>query len=144
MTSAHTREIPKAMQYKVIALDDAPEIPGRRSFLQYFDLGIAEASNGLISTQVTKVRTGMANPTGWHYHDCNFQWLLVTKGWLELQFEDGTTERIGEGSVCFIPGGYRHNETATSDDLEFIEIFMPPKPRTVAVDSPLSDTPNEQ
>jgi mannose-6-phosphate isomerase-like protein (cupin superfamily) len=137
MTTERSRDIPATMQHKVIAIDDAPEIPGRRSFLQYFDLGIAEASQGLISTQVTKVRTGMSNPTGWHYHDCDFQWLLITKGWLELQFEDGSSARIQQGSVCFIPGGYRHNETGTSDDLEFVEIFMPPKPRTVAVESPL-------
>jgi mannose-6-phosphate isomerase-like protein (cupin superfamily) len=139
MTDAiRTRHIPDSMQHKVIALADAPEIPGRRSFLQYFDLGIADASKGLISTQVTKVRSGMSNPTGWHYHDCDFQWLMITKGWLELEFENGESKRIEEGSVCFIPGGYRHNETGTSDDLEFIEIFMPPKPRTVAVESPLA------
>ncbi|MDV3126062.1 cupin domain-containing protein [Mycobacterium sp. 21AC1] len=137
MTDDRTREAPKAMQPRVIALDDAEEIPGRRSFLQYFDLGIAEASKGLISTQLTKIRGGMSDQTGWHYHDCDFQWLLVTKGWLELQFENGDTHRIHENALCFIPGGYRHNETATSEDLEFIEIFMPPKPPTFAVDSPL-------
>lgn len=138
MNDGRVREIPGSMSHRVIAIDAATEIPGRRTFLQYFDLGIADASRGLISTQMTKVLTGMSNPTGWHYHDCDFQWLLITKGWLELQFEDGSTERITDGSVCFIPGGYRHNETATSDDLEFIEIFMPPKPRTVAVESPLA------
>lgn len=138
MTDDRSRTIPPDMAHKVISLDDAPEIPGRRTFLQYFDLGIADASKGLISTQLTRVRTGMSNPTGWHYHECDFQWLLVTKGWLELQFEDGQTQRVDAGSVCFIPGGYRHNETGTSDDLEFLEIFMPPKPRTVAVDSPLA------
>ncbi len=138
MTDERTRVIPSGMAHKVIAIDDAPEIPGRRTFLQYFDLGIADASKGLISTQLTRVRTGMSNPTGWHYHECDFQWLLVTKGWLELQFEDGQTHRIPAGSLCFIPGGYRHNETGTSEDLEFLEIFMPPKPRTVAVDSPLA------
>lgn len=139
MTDAtRTCETPDSMQHKVISLADAPEIPGRRTFLQYFDVGIADASNGLISTQVTRVRAGMSNPTGWHYHDCVFQWLLITKGWLELQFENGESKRIEQGSVCFIPGGYRHNETGTSDDLEFVEIFMPPKPRTVAVESPLA------
>lgn len=105
MTDAtRTYEIPDSMQHKVISLADAPEIPGRRTFLQYFDVGIADASNGLISTQVTKVRAGMTNPTGWHYHDCVFQWLFITKGWLELQFENGESKRIEQGSVCFIPG----------------------------------------
>ena len=137
MTENKSRIIPNAMKHQVMALADATEIPGRRSFGQYFDLGVAEASDGLVSTQVTKMRKGMVKETGWHYHECDFQWLYITKGWLELQFEDGGTHRIHENSICFIPGGYRHNETATSDELEFIEIFMPPKPRTVAVDSPL-------
>ena len=137
MTENKTRSIPNGMKPRAIALADAAEIPGRRQFLQYFDLGVAEASQGLISTQLTKMRSGMEEETGWHYHDCDFQWLFVTKGWLELQFEDGTMERIPENGLCFIPGGCRHNETATSDDLEFVEIFMPPKPKTVAVESPL-------
>ncbi|MBB5157337.1 cupin domain-containing protein [Saccharopolyspora phatthalungensis] len=125
------------MTAHAIALDDAAEIPGRRAFARYFDLGVAGVSQGLVSTEVTKIRAGMVKETGWHYHDCDFQWLYITKGWLELQFEDGATRRIHENGVCFIPGGYRHNETATSDDLEFIEIFMPANPRTIAVESPL-------
>ncbi|WP_375000677.1 cupin domain-containing protein [Aeromicrobium sp. CTD01-1L150] len=112
-------------------------MPGRREFAQYFDLGVEEASHGLVSSQVTRLRNGMAEETGWHYHDCDFQWLYVVKGWLELQFENGETKRVHEDGICFIPGGYRHNETATSDDLEFVEIFMPPNPDTVPVDSPL-------
>ena len=132
-----TRTIPEGMDARAIALADAAEIPGRREFAAYFDLGMAEASQGLISTQITRINQGMAEETGWHYHDCDFQWLLVTKGWLELTLESGEVKRVEESGICFIPGGYRHNETGTSDDLEFIEIFMPPNPATVKVESPL-------
>lgn len=135
--SERNRRIPDGMRATAIAIADGEEIPGRRSFAQYFDLGVAEASKGLISTQVTKMKTGMVDETGWHYHACDFQWLYVTKGWLELTFETGEVERIGASGMCFIPGGYRHNETATSDDLEFVEIFMPPRPETIKVESPL-------
>lgn len=132
-----TRAIPEGMTARAIAMADADEIPGRRTFARYFDLGVAEASKGLVSTQITRLKDGMAEETGWHYHDCDFQWLMVTSGWLELTFENGETKRIGENGICFIPGGYRHNETGTSDDLEFIEIFMPPNPPTIPVESPL-------
>lgn len=137
MTEARTRLIPEGMVARAIAVADGAEMPGRREFAKYFDLGVEEASQGLVSSQVTKLRNGMAEETGWHYHDCDFQWLYVVKGWLELQFENGETKRIAEDGICFIPGGYRHNETATSDDLEFVEIFMPPRPATIAVGSPL-------
>ena len=137
MTETRTRPIPDGMVAQAIAVSDGERMPGRREFAQYFDLGVEAASQGLISTQVTKLRSGMAEETGWHYHDCDFQWLYVVKGWLELQLENGETKRIPENGVCFIPGGYRHNETATSEDLEFVEIFMPPSPATVPVDSPL-------
>ncbi|MCR1783787.1 cupin domain-containing protein [Nocardioides carbamazepini] len=136
MSERH-RIIPEGMQARTVAIADGDEIPGRRTFAQYFDLGVAEASKGLVSTQVTRMKKGMSEETGWHYHDCDFQWLLVTKGWLELTFEDGETKRVDQNGMCFIPGGYRHNETGTSDDLEFIEIFMPPNPPTVKVESPL-------
>ena len=33
--------------------------------------------------------------------------------------------------MVFIPGGYRHNEVATSERVDLIEIFMPPYPDTV-------------
>lgn len=130
------REIPEGMQAHQIAIKNAAIIPGRRDFAEYFDLGVAEASKGLVSTQVTRLKSGMAQETGWHFHACDFQWLFVLRGWLELQFEDGRTERIDANSACFIPGGYCHNETATSDDLEFIELFMPPSPETVRVEAP--------
>jgi quercetin dioxygenase-like cupin family protein len=136
--SDFARPIPAGMAAVHTNIADAREIPGRRDFATYFDLGVAEASQGLVSTQVTRLKADMAAETGWHYHDCDFQWLFVTKGWLELQFEDGSTHRIQANGVCFIPGGFRHNETGTSDDLEFVEIFMPPAPPTVAVDPPSS------
>lgn len=135
--SERTRSIPSGMDARAIAIADAEEIPGRREFAQYFDLGVAEASKGLISAEVTRLKAGMAEETGWHYHDCDFQWLFVTKGWLELTLESGEVRRVHENGMCFIPGGYRHNETGTSDDLEFVEIFMPPKPPTIKVESPL-------
>jgi mannose-6-phosphate isomerase-like protein (cupin superfamily) len=58
------------------------------------------------------------------------------KGWVELEFEDGTSCRLEAGDSCFIPGGMRHNEIGTSDDLEILEVCLPADMGTVPVDPP--------
>jgi quercetin dioxygenase-like cupin family protein len=128
---------PRAPRYPVVqAAADAPIIPGRREWVQYRDLGLTAASAGALSMHTTDVDIPMARETGWHYHTCEFQIVWVNAGWLELQFEDGTTRRAEAGSVVFIPGGVGHNETATSNKLSILELFIPPDPQTVPIDVP--------
>ena len=111
-------------------------MPGRRDFFTYRDLGAKDASGGQMRAQLTKAKTGMTQPTGWHYHVCEGQFVYALKGWVELEFEDGTTCRLETGDSCFIPGGLHHNEIATSDDLEILEICLPSDMGTVPVDPP--------
>ena len=66
--------------------------------------------------------TGMTQPTGWHYPVCEGQFVYALKGWVELEFEDGTDCRLEAGDSCFIPGGMHHNEIRTSDDLEIAQL----------------------
>ena len=49
----------------------------------------------------------------------------MLKGWVDLAFPDGKTVRIEEGDSLFIPGGLPHNEIATSETIELIEISVP-------------------
>jgi hypothetical protein len=56
----------------------------------------------------------MTKPTGWHYHVCDGQFVYVLKGWVDLEFEEGQRLQVQAGESLFIPGGLRHNETATS------------------------------
>jgi quercetin dioxygenase-like cupin family protein len=77
-----------------------------------------------------------AKQTGWHYHDCQVQWVWLIDGWVEMQLEDGSTRRQEAGSILVIPGGYGHNEIAASEEIDLIEIFMPPNPETVSIDVP--------
>ena len=44
------------------------------------------------------------------------------------------------GDVLFIPGGVKHNEIRTSDELESLEVCIPADIGTVAVDPPESWT----
>ena len=115
----------------------APEfVKGRRDFFKYRDLGVTKATSGWMRAQVTSAITGMTQPTGWHYHVCEGQFVYTLKGWVELEFEDGTHCRLEPGDSVFIPGGMRHNEIATSDDLEIVEVSVPADMGTVRVDPP--------
>jgi hypothetical protein len=53
-------------------------VAGRRSFFKYRDLGVTAASSGKIRAQVTIGADGMTQPTGWHYHVCEGQFLEIS------------------------------------------------------------------
>ena len=114
----------------------APLVAGRRSFFKYRDLGVTAASSGKIRAQVTIGADGMTQPTGWHYHTCDGQFVYVLNGWVELEFEANDTLRLEPGDSVYIPGGLVHNELRTSDDLEILEISVPGELGTVPCDPP--------
>ena len=111
-------------------------VKGRRDFFSYRDLGVAEGSAGTMRAQVMKSSKGMSQPTGWHYHECDGQFIYILKGWVDLQFEDGRTIRVGEGDSLFIPGYMRHNEIRTSEEMEVLEVSTPGVLGTRACDPP--------
>ncbi len=108
---------------------------GRRSFFEYRDTGLGDATDGKFRAQVMRA-TDVMETTGWHYHQCELQFVYVLKGWVELEFEDGRVERLEEGASFAIPGGMIHNETAASSDFEALEVAAPADMGTVAVDAP--------
>ena len=86
--------------------------------------------------QITKATQGLGKPTGWHYHACDQQLVYMLKGWVDLEFETGEKIRVSKGESLYVPGGLRHNETSTSDDLEILELSIPADMGTVACDPP--------
>ena len=127
-----------AMKLALTSAKDPEFVKGRRDFFKYRDLGVTKATDGWMRAQVTSAVTGMTQPTGWHYHVCEGQFVYTLKGWVELEFEDGTVCKLEPGDSVFIPGGMRHNEIATSDDLEILEVSVPADMGTVPVDPPVS------
>ena len=113
-------------------------VKGRREFFSYRDLGVAEGSAGTMRAQVMKSSQGLSRPTGWHYHECDGQFIYILKGWVDLQFEDGRTIRVEEGDSLFIPGYMRHNEIATSEEMEILEVSTPGVMGTRPCDPPAS------
>ena len=116
--------------------ETAPKVEGRRSFLKYQDLGVTAASSGRMRAQVMSATAGMTKPTGWHYHVCEGQFVYALKGWVDLEFEDGQSIRLQAGESLYISGGLRHNEIATSDTLEILEVSVPADMGTVPCDPP--------
>jgi quercetin dioxygenase-like cupin family protein len=57
-------------------------------------------------------------------------------GSVDLEFEDGQKLRVQSGESIYIPGGLRHNATATSDRLEILEVSMPADMGTVPWEAP--------
>lgn len=115
---------------------DPKYIPGRRDFFKYRELGVTEATNGFMRSQVTIGSQGMTQETGWHYHICDAQFVYVLKGWVELQFEETGTVRLEAGDSINIPGYLAHNEIRTSDELEILEISVPAALGTKPCDIP--------
>src|ERR1700716_2104894 len=116
--------------------ETAPMVEGRRTFLKYQDLGAPAGSSGRMRAQVRSATEGMTKPTGWHYHVCDGQFVYVLKGWVDLQFEDGQKLRVQDGESLYIPGGLRHNETATSETLEILEVSVPADMGTIPCEAP--------
>ena len=121
----------------VVARKGTPTyVKGRRDFFKYRDLGVTKASNGAMRAQVTEGSAGMTRPTGWHYHVCDGQFVYILDGWVDLAFPNGETIRIEKDDSLFIPGGLPHNEIATSETLELIEVSVPADMGTESCDSP--------
>ena len=113
-------------QEVIVARKNEPDyVMGRRDFFKYRDLGVTSASGGIMRAQVTEGSEGMTRPTGWHYPICDGQFVYMISGWVDLEFAGGKTIRVDEGDSIYIPGGIPHNETATSDALELIEVSVP-------------------
>ena len=50
-------------------------VQGRRDFMTYRELGVTEASEGKFRAQVTSSSQGLSEPTGWHVHICEGQFV---------------------------------------------------------------------
>ena len=121
--------------YEVRRKDEPQFVEGRRNFFEYIDLGTQEASDGKIRIQITRAKQGLVEPTGWHTHICEGQFVYMLDGWLDLAFADGTVH-LEPGDSIYIPGGVPHNETGTSDMFDLIEISIPAKMQTAPCDPP--------
>lgn len=124
MSTAEELDDKPSPPYALARQGDDNFVKGRRDFLKYRELGVTKASEGKIRAQLTLAEAGLSEPTGWHIHLCEGQFVFLLKGWVDLEFADGKI-RVEAGDSLYIPGNTPHNETATSDSFELLEISIP-------------------
>jgi len=110
--------------------------PGRRQEIKYRDMGLERATKGDIRAEVMHISEGVSQPTGWHYHECDVQYLHMIKGWVKMEFPGEGPIILEAGDSITIPGGNIHQELCSSDNMELLEITIPAKIGTVPVDEP--------
>lgn len=104
---------------------DAHFVAGLRSFFEYRDLGIREATDGRAVAHVIRAAPGAPFSGAPHRHGVTFQLVYVLRGWIEFEYEGQGPVRLEAGSCVHQPPGIRHRELGHSDDLEMLEIVMP-------------------
>jgi quercetin dioxygenase-like cupin family protein len=113
---------------------DASFERGLRSFFEYRDLGIANATEGAVVAHVIRAsgREFSGQP---HLHRTTFQLVYVLKGWIEFEYEGQGRVRLEAGSCVYQPPSIRHREIGHSEDIEMLEIVMPAGFTTETVDT---------
>ena len=116
--------------FSVNRAQDAVYQTGLRSFMEYRDLGIAQATNGQFRAHVIRIKKDGPgahdlHTTGLHQHLCDFQMFYVLKGWIRFVYEGQGEHTFREGDCVLQPAAIVHNELECSDDVEVLEIYSP-------------------
>lgn len=130
-----------ALKLALATISDVRFTPGRRPEIRYRDLGVKDATNGRMRAEVMHVSAASpAQPTGWHHHVCEIQFLYMLKGWVDLEFGDRGVVRLQAGNSMMIPGGTVHQEISASGNMELLEVSVPAQMGTVNCDPPANRT----
>jgi mannose-6-phosphate isomerase-like protein (cupin superfamily) len=106
---------------------------GLRAYARYRDLGIAEASHGLVRAHVIRL-IGPCNPaevSKLHFHAVDFQMVYVLKGWVKTYMEGEGETLMKAGSSWTQPPRIKHLIMDYSDDVELLEVILPADFKTV-------------
>ena len=120
-----SQAIEDAERIVIARKEQANYVVGRREWMKYRELGVSKGSNGRNRAQVTSASKALSEPTGWHTHLCEGQFVYMLTGWIDLEFAGNRVERLEAGDSVYIPGNTPHNEIATSDSFELVEISVP-------------------
>jgi mannose-6-phosphate isomerase-like protein (cupin superfamily) len=118
------------------ASDNKWENKGLRSFLEYRDLGIVEATDGKFGGSIARALHAKkaTDHAALHYHTLGFHLTLVTRGWMRTYY-DGLGEVILKAGDCVTyMGEVVQSHTEHSDDFEVLQITMPNEFPTVQVE----------
>jgi quercetin dioxygenase-like cupin family protein len=129
------------MQFSHVKPGETQFLPGGlRDFFLYRDLGVAAATNGKVIAHLVKANAPPEDGTGWHYHVCEFQIVVMTKGWARFMYE-GKPTLVQAGDVVHQQPGLVHYLFDYSPDMEYLEIVGPADFGTVSVKGPDVEVP---
>jgi mannose-6-phosphate isomerase-like protein (cupin superfamily) len=126
-------------RFSVSRASDATYQTGLRSFMEYRDLGIADATHGQFRAHVVRIKQDAPgshdlHTTGLHQHQCDFQMFYVLKGWIRFVYEGRGEHTFRAGDCVLQPPSIVHNELECSDDVEILEIYSPAVHDTLKVE----------
>lgn len=99
---------------------------GLRSFFEYRDLGIKDATEGRVDAHVIRAAAGTDFSSQPHIHKTTFQLVYILKGWIEFEYEGQQgVVRLEAGSCVYQPPEIRHREVGHSEDIEMLEVVLP-------------------
>jgi quercetin dioxygenase-like cupin family protein len=84
---------------------DAQFERGLRSFFEYRDLGLKQATQGRVTASVIRAAGGHEFSSQPHLHHTEFQLVYVLKGWIEFEYEGQGPVRLEAGSCVHQPPG---------------------------------------
>ncbi len=108
---------------------------GLRSYFEYRDLGIKDATHGAYIAHVVRALEGHSATGQWHWHDCTFQIFYVLNGWARFEYEGQGVRIVRKGDCVLQPAKVRHRELEHSEDFEVLEIVAPGDFATHALES---------
>jgi hypothetical protein len=109
---------------------------GLRRYAKYRDLGMAEATSGMVQAHVIRF-VPPCRPeevSKLHYHDVDFQMVYVLKGWIKTEFDGHGAIVMQTGSSWIQPPRIEHKVLDYSDDCEVLEIVLPADFKTVELE----------
>jgi quercetin dioxygenase-like cupin family protein len=114
---------------------------GLRSFYEYRDLGVKEATQGRVDAHVIRAAAGNESSSQPHLHRTSFQLVYILKGWIEFEYERQGVVRLEAGPCVHQPPSIRHRELGHSADIEMLEIVLPAGFETEEVSSVNESSP---
>lgn len=117
-------------------LQDGSFVAGLRAYAQYRDLGVKDATDGLVQAHVIRFvppcRPEQVSKL--HYHDVEFQMIYVLNGWIRSEFAGLGAHTFRAGSCWIQPPRIEHKVLDYSDDCEVLEVILPADFETVELD----------
>jgi hypothetical protein len=111
---------------------------GLRAYAKYRDLGIAQATNGLVRAHVIRFIPPCRpeEVSKRHYHDVDFQMIYVLKGWIKTELDGQGAIVMRAGSAWIQPPRIEHVVLDYSNDCEVLEVILPADFATVELEEP--------